>query len=206
MKLSLKAQNRPLIIAFSLVLGAFLWWLIEPYEIANLALLNDLYGSLVFVGIATIFTLAVSELIPGKAKLILVYWKLRHPTPGARAFSIIMPQDHRIDIDNLERLHGSFPSDPAEQDRKFYSIYKPLDGDISVDDAHKSYLLFRELTCLSAVFAVAGSVVAGILSGTFFAALVFAGVSALLYLICAIAAQNAGRRMVANVLAVASTQ
>lgn len=206
MKLSLKAQNRPLIIAFALAFGALLWWIIEPYDLENLAVLDDLYSSVVFVGVASIFTLAVSEIVPARAKLALVYWKLKNPTPGSRAFSKIMHEDFRIDPQALERKHGPLPMTPEEQDKKFYSIYKPLDEEISVQDAHKSYLLFRELTCISIVFGLSGSAAAFILSTSLVAVGAFLGISILLYLICSISAQQAGKRLVANVLAVASVK
>lgn len=205
MTLSLKSQNRPLLIIFSLAIGAGLWWLIEPYSMDKLADLDKIYQSAVFVGLATIFTLLVGELVPSRLKLLLVYWKWVNPTPSSRAFTDLMQKDFRIDPSSLEEKYGPLPTDPAEQARKFFSIYKPLDGEISIDDAHKSYLLFRELCAISVVFAIFGTAVAFIWTREFLPPLVFFLISSVMYTVCAIAGQNAGKRFVANVLAVASS-
>lgn len=207
MKLSLKAQNRPLIVIFTIALGVALWWTTRSsIDLADIDVVGDLYQTSVFVGIASIFSLLASELVPVKMKLWLVHWRIKNPTPGSRAFSEIMHDDYRINCEAIESKFGPLPTEPAEQNQKFYGIYKPLDGDISIDDAHKSYLLFRELTVVTFAYLLLGPVLASIFSESWLAVLIFSGFAIVMYCACAIAAQNSGKRFVANVLAVASTK
>jgi hypothetical protein len=204
MKLSLKTQNRPLILIFALFLGLLMLWAVRgKVDLSDIVGLDQYYQSAVVIGIASIATLLVSEIVPAKWKLTLVYWKIRNPTPGSKAFSDIALNDHRISCAALEERYGPLPKNPCEQDEKFYQIYKPLDGDIGIDDAHKSYLLFRELAVLSFAAMIAGSMIAYALSKSFFASGVYLLVTTTMYLATAIAGQNAGHRFVSNTLAVA---
>lgn len=54
--------------------------------------------------------LILSSLISSDHKAILVFWRLKHPLPGARAFSVHAPADHRIDLVKLKKNVGSSPS------------------------------------------------------------------------------------------------
>lgn len=205
MKLSLKTQNRPSVIIYSLFLGVLIWWTIKgSIDLPDILTASEYQSTALVAGLSGIVSLLISELIPAKVKLHLVYWRRKNPAPGSRAFSEIMHLDHRIDPKVLERRFGPLPTDPAEQDRKWYQIYKPLDGNIGVDDPHKSYLLFRELTVSTVVLGLVGTVLAIIFASNLVHVLAFSGTMVLFFCAMAIAAQNAGKRLVSNTLAIAS--
>jgi hypothetical protein len=98
------------------------------------------------------------------------------------------------------------PSAPAEQNSLWYKLYRWVDGDVPVAEAHRSYLLFRDMTAMSALLLLlvpsalylSGAREASLL----IAAALFGGQ----YLATAVAARNSGVRFVTNVLAVHATR
>ena len=204
MTFSLKTQNRPLILAYVLTWVAAIWWLIKPYSFDELKVLDSLYGSAVWVGVTSIITLAIGELIPQHVKLFLVYWKWSNPTPGCRAFSEVIHQDHRINGSQIERSWGALPSDPIEQNRLWYQIYFSVREDVTVKDANRSYLLFRELATLTIFLLIVGTVLTLLLTRRADVALIVGSIYILLYIVFAVACQQSGYRLVANALAVAA--
>jgi hypothetical protein len=157
----------------------------------------------VFVGAATIVTLLVTGILSRETKAILVHWRLSDVMPGCRAFSEIVYKDHRVDPSRLLEKLGSFPELPEEQDRLFYRIYKQHQEDVGVKDAHKSYLLFRELATISIVSLVLGTGLALVFSRSFSAAGTYYAITGVAYVFTALAARRASIRLVANTLAVA---
>jgi len=146
--------------------------------------------------------LLLSSLISADVKAILVFWRIKNPLPGARAFSVHAPADHRIDLAKLKKNVGEFPTDPREQNTKWYGLYKQVASDLSVQDSHKNYLLFRDIAAMSLLLVPALPIAMhfmnvrpqGILTST----ALFAGQ----YLVAAVAARTTGIRFVQNVLAV----
>jgi hypothetical protein len=147
--------------------------------------------------------LILSSLISADHKAILVFWRFKHPLPGARAFSVYAQTDHRIDLAKLKRHVGEFPVEPREQNAKWYGLYKQVDSDPSVVDSHKNYLLFRDIAAMSLLLVPALPV-----------AMYFIGVDTTRILISAawflgqylVTARTTGIRFVQNVLAVHSSQ
>ena len=146
--------------------------------------------------------LILSSLISADHKAILVFWRLRHPLPGARAFSIHAPADPRIDLAKLKKNVGEFPVAERDQNSKWYGLYKHVDSDPSVVDSHKNYLLFRDIAAMSillvptvpiALYFSGFDANAGWISSTWFLAQ---------YLVAASAAATTGVRFVKNVLSV----
>jgi hypothetical protein len=147
-------------------------------------------------------TLILSSLLSTNCKAVLVFWRFRHPLPGARAFSVHAVADPRIDLVALRKNVGEFPTTERDQNVKWYGLYRVVDSDPSVVDSHKNFLLFRDLASMSLL-----------LVGAVPAVMYFAGidntrmqVSAALflgqYLLTAFAARTSGIRFVQNVLAV----
>lgn len=146
--------------------------------------------------------LILSSLISAEHKAILVFWRFKHPLPGARAFSVYAQADHRVDLAKLKKRVGEFPAEPREQNARWYGLYKQVDSDPSVVDSHKNYLLFRDIAAMSLLLVPVLPV-----------AMYFAGMdttriaisTALFvgqYLVTALAARTTGIRFVQNVLAV----
>jgi hypothetical protein len=146
--------------------------------------------------------LILSSLISSDHKAILVFWRIKHPLPGARAFSVHAPADHRIDLAKLKKNVGVFPTAERDQNSKWYGLYKQVDSDASVVDSHKNYLLFRDIAAMSLL-----------LVPTLPLVLYFSGIDSTRmcisaawflgqYLVTAFAARTTGIRFVQNVLAV----
>jgi hypothetical protein len=146
--------------------------------------------------------LILSSLISADHKAILVFWRLKYPLPGSRAFSVYAPTDSRIDLAKLKKHVGEFPVGAREQNAKWYSLYKQVDSDPSVVDSHKNYLLFRDIAAMSlllvpvlpvAMYFIGVNMPRILISTTWFLGQ---------YLITAFAARTTGIRFVQNVLAV----
>lgn len=141
-----------------------------------------------------------------EAKARLVYWRLAHPLPGCRAFTKYALADARIDMKALAKNVGALPTDPGEQNAKWYKLYRLVSDDAAVAHAHRLYLMYRDMAAMS-LFLVplvpAALWYAGAVSASRWIA---GGLFALQYVLCAISARHSGARFVCNVLAVHSTR
>ncbi|WP_137138270.1 hypothetical protein [Pseudomonas asiatica] len=147
-------------------------------------------------------TLILSSLLSADLKAVLVFWRIKNPLPGARAFTVHAPADSRIDLATLRKNIGEFPTTERDQNAKWYSLYKLVDSDPSVVDSHKNYLLLRDIAAMSLLLALTAPMT------MYFVGIDTTGVktSAVLlftqYLITALSARTTGIRFVQNVLAV----
>jgi len=71
--------------------------------------------------------------------------------PGSRAFSDLIKTDSRIDVTKLKATLGSFPHTSERQNALWYSIYKPMENDPAVRQAHRNYLLCRDYAVFAAI-------------------------------------------------------
>lgn len=150
--------------------------------------------------------LILSSLISADHKAILVFWRFKHPLPGARAFSAHAQADHRIDLEKLKKHVGEFPVDPRQQNAKWYGLYKQVDSDPSVVDSHKNYLLFRDIAAMSLLLVPVLPVAMYFIGVDTTRILISAAWFLGQYLVTALAAQTTGTRFVQNVLAVHASQ
>jgi hypothetical protein len=196
--------------------GRNLAWLVATLVLDILVLLviafdntiNELTPTKVAVIRASLTTLLpipaliLSSLISSDHKAVLVFWRFKHPLPGARAFSVHALADPRIDLAKLKKNVGEFPVAEREQNSKWYGLYKQVDSDPSVVDSHKNYLLFRDVATMSLLLVPVLPLAlyfSGIDSGRMtVSAAWFLGQ----YLVAAFAARTTGIRFVQNVLAV----
>ena len=147
-----------------------------------------------------------AALLPAEWKATLVYWRIKDTLPGHRAFSKHAPSDPRIDLESLRKNVGAFPFEPREQNTAWYKLYKKVASEASVEDGHKSYLLFRDLAAISLLLTVVAPVGVYLLEGGIRAALLLGALMLGQYLLAAIAARNSGTRFVTNVLAIHSAK
>lgn len=152
-------------------------------------------------GLSPVVVLLLSSLVPANFKSTLVYWRLHDVLPGHRAFSVHAKQDPRINLDALEKNVGSFPDSPRDQNSLWYKLYKKVELETSVQDAHKNYLLFRDLAAISFLLAIVCPAVVGLTGGGCWGALIAAAVFVVQFLLCAVAARHNGNAFVCNVLA-----
>lgn len=149
-----------------------------------------------------VVVLLLSGFMSHSVKAVLVYWKVKNPYPGCEAFTKYGPADARVDMAGLKRHTGVLPTDPAEQNRKWFKLFKMVENEASVLEAHKSYLMFRDMAALSVplvalapaglYFAGAAPLEQGIAAAVFFVQ----------FVLCCLGARNSGRRLICNVLAI----
>lgn len=205
--MSLKDQNKPIKVVAFILLTIFYSGVVGTPIIDVSAAFNgsDLKGlvsssSLIFLSLS-FASLALDGLFPKRVKESIVHRRIKHPLPGSRAFSYFAERDSRIDFNKLDATYGPFPVDPAEQNRIFYSIYKTCTDSVAVKDAHKSYLLFRDLafdTYILSVLAAAYTAIFG--AGIAKAGLVFI-CGAATALVLSFIATNFASRFVCSALA-----
>lgn len=153
--------------------------------------------------IAPLLLFILNGILSSNQKAILVFWRIKHPLPGSRAFSLHAKKDTRIDMNQLEQLYGILPFSPEEQNSLWYRIYKKNSTEISVYQSQKEFLLARDLVSMTFLYIVCAG-----LPMLFIATwplnlyyLIFLSIE---FLILVRIAQNHGSRFVTNVLAVES--
>ena len=137
---------------------------------------------------------------------MLVYWKPLGVLPGCEAFTKYGPRDPRIDMVALKKNVGALPTDSTEQNSKWYKLYKQVPNEPEVQEAHKLFLMYRDMAVLSLplVALVPLSLnVAGVSNSTLALA---AGLFVIQYLLTALSARWSGIRFVCNVLAIHSAR
>lgn len=154
------------------------------------------------VGFALVLTTVLNGLLSADAKARLVFLRWHHALPGHRAFSLHAEADPRIDPAALLKLHGSaLPAEPVEQNRVWYRMYKGVEKEPSVVQAHRDFLLLRDYTGLSALFLVFLGATAFYVIASPAVRLVYLVLLLLQYGFVRQAASNYGVRMVTTVLA-----
>ena len=154
--------------------------------------------------IAPMGTFVLDGLISADTKARLVYWRYHNPLPGSFAFSRYLKTDSRIELNYLSQRWGEFPTNPIEQNRLWYRIYKNIENEIRVREAHRASLYSRDLTSQSALFLVCFGIAAFISDTPWNAITWYLLVLAVQYLALMVAARTYGIRFVQTVLVIAS--
>ena len=154
--------------------------------------------------IAPIGTFVLDGLISADNKARLIYWRYHNPLPGSLAFTRYLKTDSRIEPSRLSQRWGKFPSDPVEQNRLWYQIYKRVENEIRVREAHRASLYSRDLTTQSALFLVFFGIAIFFSNTPWNAITWYLLVLAVQYLALMVAARTYGIRFVQTVLAIAS--
>lgn len=149
-----------------------------------------------------VLVLVLTGLMSPSVKASLVFWKGKRALPGHESFSKHAPADTRIDMTALKKSVGAFPTEPAEQNSFWYKLYKKVDGEVAVKEAHRSYLLFRDMASMSVLLLIVVPI--GLYFNDVSPTATWSAVAffAAQYLLTAIAARNSGVRFVTNVLAI----
>lgn len=206
---NLNGKNIPLIILFVVwCVTIYVAFISSPLDFWNKS--ESIFKELntkdgVFLLLSPIIALILNGIVSSANKARLVFLRWKYALPGHRAFSDLIKRDSRIDINKLTAKMGKLPRKPTEQNSKWYSIYKRYSNSVTVKQAHKAFLLSRDLCTISFLFTVIGSL--GIyfdgqnLKWTALFFIIMAGH----YITLAIVAQNYGKRFVCNVIAEFST-
>jgi hypothetical protein len=153
-----------------------------------------------------IAVLLLVNVLPHKAKCMLVYWKPYGWMPGSEVFSKFAPDDVRVDMKALAKNVGQLPETPREQNTRWYQLYKLVENHTEVSEAQRNFLMYRDMAVLSLAFALlapAGLYATGASRGAqWLAAAVFAAQ----FFLTALSARWSGVRFVCNVVALHSAK
>lgn len=153
-----------------------------------------------------VVVLLLTGVLSHQVKATLVYWRLKDPYPGCEAFTKHGPADARIDMAALKKNVGELPTERAAQNSKWFKLYLKVENEVSVLEAHKAYLLFRDMAAMSLLLAALVPVALYFTRATASVVLASAIWFAVQFLVCCLGARNSGTRFVSNVLAIHSTK
>jgi hypothetical protein len=154
---SLKEQNRWQLWIILAVNSLFLYGVVRANDIkiGGLRAMFTDATTLLPIGFALVISTVLNGVLSAEDKARLVFLRWRNALPGHRAFSEYAASDPRIDLAALTQLHGSaFPSDPIDQNRAWYRIYKSVEKEPSVYQVHRDFLLLRDYTGLCVLLIV----------------------------------------------------
>lgn len=203
---SLKSLNMKWLILLAVTDMLVILFFIAPELLKGTSLTQVNIGRMLVTTIMPVAVLLTVNVLSHNVKSTLVYWKPLGVLPGAEAFTKYGPADPRIDMAALKKNAGTLPVNPAEQNAKWYKLYKQVSNEPEVAEAHKLFLMYRDMSVMSlalvtfvpiALLAVGSASPAPGLSALLFA---------LQYLITALSARWSGIRFVCNVLAIHSAR
>jgi hypothetical protein len=203
----LKSRNFKWLCSLAAVDVLALLLLIFP-ELVGAASLTQLTALRAVLTLALpVIVLVLASVLSASVKASLVYWRGKQALPGHEAFTRHAPADTRIDFAALRKNIGTdLPSAPAEQNSLWYKLYRRVDGEVPVAEAHRSYLLFRDMAAMSALLLLLVPVALYFSGVPEASLLIAAALFGAQYLATAIAARHSGVRFVTNVLAVHATR
>jgi len=151
-------------------------------------------------GVAIFSGILNAQLSPAmKARIAFLRWN--NPLPGSFAFTKYAHEDPRVDVAALEKKYGPLPTDPKDQNRLWYKLYKTVEDEAAVLQVHREYLFTRDYNGLSLLMLI-GLGAAGFYqipslktAGIYFLALLFQ------FFLTGQAARHHGKRFVTSVLA-----
>lgn len=152
-------------------------------------------------GLALIIIGILNAQLSADAKARLVFWRWTDPLPGSRAFSLYARKDARVDMAAIEGKYGPLPHEPKEQNTLWYRLYKSLETDQAVEQAHREFLFARDYASISFLVFVALGILGLFQFPTTAALLAYLGLVGAQYVLACRAAQNNGQRFVTTVLA-----
>jgi len=157
-------------------------------------------------GAAPVVVLLLTSLLSADAKAVIVFWRVKETLPGHRAFSVYAPRDSRINVDALRKNVGTFPDDPREQNTLWFKLYKKVESEVTVAQAHRYYLLFRDLAAMSLLLAPLATLALYLGGAASSAAWIAFALLCSQYAATALAARSNGIRFVTNVLTLHSVK
>lgn len=163
-------------------------------------------GRILATTVMPVVVLLVVNVVPHDVKSMLVYWKPRSVLPGCEAFTKHGPGDRRIDMAVLKKNIGALPSNSSEQNAKWYKLYTLVPNEPAVVEAHKLFLMYRDMAVMSLALVFLGPMSLHVVGAAPSASWLAAGLFAVQYVLTAFSARWSGIRFVCNVLAVHSTR
>ncbi len=135
-----------------------------------------------------------------KARIVFLRWN--NPLPGHEAFTRYARNDPRIDFEYLKTHYGPLPSDPLEQNKLWYKLYKSVKAEPSVTQVHRNYLFTRDFTFISLIMLIILGPVGFYQIPSIRLASIFTAALIGQHLLANNAAKKHGQRFVSTVLAI----
>ena len=104
----------------------------------------------------------------------------------------------------LQKNIGTFPIDPKEQNSLWFKLYKKVGDEVTVSEAHRMFLLYRDMTTISALLLPLTTIGLYLAHIGWISICTVEAVLVAQFLTTAVAARHAGNRFVTNVLVVHS--
>lgn len=203
---SLKSLNMKWLVLLAAADVLFVLLFVAPDLLNGVTLTQIGVGRVLTTTVMPVVVLLIVNVLPHDVKSMLVYWKPLGVLPGCEAFTKYGPRDPRIDMAALKKNVGALPTESTEQNSKWYKLYKLVPNEPEVQEAHKMFLMYRDMAVLSlplvALVPLALNVV-GVSNSTLALA---AGLFIVQYLLTALSARWSGIRFVCNVLAIHSAR
>ena len=203
---SLKSLNMKWLVLLAAADVLFVLRFVAPDLLNGVTLTQIGVGRVLTTTVMPVVVLLIVNVLPHDVKSMLVYWKPLGVLPGCEAFTKYGPRDPRIDMAALKKNVGALPTESTEQNSKWYKLYKLVPNEPEVQEAHKMFLMYRDMAVLSlplvALVPLALNVV-GVSNSTLALA---AGLFIVQYLLTALSARWSGIRFVCNVLAIHSAR
>ena len=152
-------------------------------------------------GVGVTFAGVVNGLLSANNKARLVFWRWSNPLPGNFAFSRYAQQDPRIDVVALREIVPAWPSNANDENRLWYRLYKSVENEPAITDAHRHFLLTRDYTAIAFILLTTAGPLGAWLIATPITAIAYVALLLLQYLLAREAAKNYGIRLVTSVLA-----
>ena len=199
----MKDQNRPALVGVLLLNLVVFVLLVQTGQLAapDIDALVKHWRNLLPAGIGIALAGVVNGLLNAEAKARLVFWRWSYPLPGSFAFSRYALQDSRIDVVALRRIVDEWPVEPRQQNAVWYRLYKSVEHEPAVMDAHRCFLLTRDYAATAFLLFVAAGPLGLWLLPSALTASAYGGLLLLQYLLARQAASNYGVRFVTTVLA-----
>ena len=152
------------------------------------------------VAMMPVLVLVLSGVVSSSLKASLIFWRIKNALPGHRAFTKLAPLDPRIDMAELRKKLGNLPRAAKDQNTVWFKLYKKYANVDVVAKPHGSFLLARDVSTISLIFAIGGTV--GLLLGKIAlgSASFYFGLMLAQYVVLAIVARNQANSFVCNVL------
>lgn len=159
------------------------------------------------LGMAVVIVTVINGILSPAAKARIVFLRWTHALPGHKAFSELADKDPRVDMALLKKAVGSkLPTDPADQNKLWYRLYKAVETRSSVDHVQRDFLLTRDYACFAfLVFFVFGTVALIELNAAK-VSLLYVGAMMVQFFLVRQAAVNYAHRFVTTVLAETAAQ
>jgi hypothetical protein len=203
---SLKSLNMKWLVALAFLDVLIGVLLIAPQHFGSASITQLAVSRGVFAVVLPVLVLLIVNALPHDLKSMLVYWKPRGVVPGSEAFTKHGPGDNRIDMISLKKHVGRLPTDPAEQNSRWYKLYKMVANESEVLEAHKLFLMYRDMAVMSLPLCVLVPAAAYGMGASTKATALAAVLLIAQYLLAAMSARWSGIRFVCNVLAIHSTK